>query len=428
MGRKKKKIKLALVGTGNRGQYMLLTVLCNMKDIEITILCDTNLKHLEQTRKELDAMEYPTPLLTTDFQEVLNTPEIEGVIFMCSWAGRVSMAIQAMNAGKYAAIDVGCAYTLEECWDLVDTYERTGVPVMMLENCCYGRAEMMTYNVAEQGLFGEIVHCDAAYRHFLTPGELLGRVNPVTGENDHYRLREYETRNCDQYPTHGLGPVCKILKINRGNQLRTICSFASKNVGLKDYIIRKYGADNILAQKEYTQGDIITSIIVTEQDQTINLCFDTTLPRAYYSRDYTIRGTRGMYTEHKNILFFDHMKENIMHYNNMEKMHFTYGHPLHLEVDEADEYLGPHAHGMDWLVCRAFIEAIRNKTNTPIDVYDTATLLAIAPLTQMSLEQGSIPIPFPDFTRGKWKNREPIIEGKYCLDKVCVDKKTKLIP
>lgn len=428
MGRKKRKIKIGFVGVGSRGLYMLRYVFCNMSDVEIVMICDINPKHLESAKAELAEDDYPIPALTTDYQDILNHPDIEGVILMCGWPGRVPMAISAMNAGKYTGIDVGCAYTLEECWELVDTYERTGVPVMMLENCCYGRAEMMTYNVAEQGLFGELVHCDGAYRHYLVPGELLGRVNPETGENDHYRLHEYETRNCDQYPTHEMGPICKILKINRGNQLRTICSFASKNVGLKDYIDRTYGKDSILAQKEYKQADIITSILTTELGQTINICLDTTIPRAYYSRDYTVRGTRGMYTDHKNILFFDHMKENIMHYDNMQKMHFTYGHPLHLEVDETDDYLGPHAYGIDWLVCRAFLEAIKHGTNTPIDVYDTATLLALAPLTQMSLEQGNIPIPFPDFTRGKWKNREPIVEGKYCLDKVCVDKKTKIVP
>ncbi len=428
MGRKKKKIKIGFVGVGNRGLYMLRDVFCRMSDIEIVIICDTNREHLERARTKLAEIDYPTPLMTTDYQDVLNHPDVEGVILMCGWSGRVSMAIAAMNAGKYVGIDVGCAYNLEECWELVDTYERTKVPVMMLENCCYGRAEMMAYNVAEQGLFGELVHCDGAYRHYLVPMELLGKVNPETGENDHYRLQEYENRNCDLYPTHEMGPICKVLKINRGNQLKTICSFASKGVGLKDYINRHHQPNSVFRQKEYKQADIVTSILTTEQGQTINICFDTTLPRAYYSRDFTVRGTRGMYTDHKNILFFDHMKENIMHYDNLNKMHFTYGHPLHLEAEDQYDELGPHAYGIDWLVCRAFIEAIKNRNNTPIDAYDTATLLALAPLTQMSLEQGSIPIPFPDFTRGKWQNREPIVEGKYCLDKVCVDKKTKLFP
>lgn len=428
MARKKRKIKVGFVGIGNRGLYMLRYVFCSMADVEIVTVCDTNSERLENAKSELAEMDYPSPFFTTDYQDILNNPDIECVILMCGWKGRVQMAISAMKAGKYAGIDVGCAYTLDECWDLVDTFEETGVPVMMLENCCYGRAEMMTYNVAEQGLFGEIVHCDGAYRHYLVKDELLQRINPKTGECGHYRLSEYENRNCDLYPTHEMGPICKILKINRGNRLLNITSFGSKNVGIKDYINRNHEATSVFRQKEYKQADIVTSILTTEQGQTINICFDTTLPRAYYSRDYTVRGTRGMYTDHKNILFFDHMKENIMHYNNLEKMHFTYGHPLHLEAENVYENLGPHAFGVDWLVCRAFLEAVKNGTNTPIDAYDTATLLSIAPLSQMSLEQGSIPIPVPDFTRGKWKNREPIVEGKYCLDKVCVDKKTKLVP
>lgn len=428
MGRKKRKIKIGFVGVGNRGLYMLLHVFCSMSDVEVVVVCDTNKERLEEARTSLAEINYPMPLITTDYQDILNHPDVEGVILMCGWPGRVQMAIAAMEAGKYAGIDVGCAYTLEECWDLVDTYEKTGVPVMMLENCCYGRAEMMSYNVAEQGLFGEVVHCDGAYRHYLVKNELFQRVNPETGEMGHYRLSEYKNRNCAMYPTHEMGPICKLLKINRGNRLLTISSFGSKNVGLRDYINRTYEPDSPLANIAFRQSDIVTSILTTEEAQTINICFDTTLPRAYYSRDYTVRGTRGMYTDHKNILFFDHMKENIMHYDNIWKMHFTYGHPLHLEIDEIEDNLGPHPHGMDWLVCRAFIEAIKNGTNTPIDAYDTATLLAVAPLSQMSIEQGSIPIPFPDFTRGRWQNREPIVEGKYCLDKVCIDKKTKIIP
>ncbi len=428
MARKKRKVKLALVGCGKRGSYMLTYVFSRMSDLEITILCDTNPENLKNTAEMLKEEGHPVPSMTADYQEVLNHPEIEGVIFMSAWKGRVQMAIDAMKAGKYAGIDVGCAYTLEECWDLVDTYEKTKVPVMMLENCCYGRAEMMTYNVAEQGLFGEIVHCDGAYRHFLTIGELLGKFNPETGENTHYRLQEYETRNCHQYPTHEMGPICKVLGINRGNRLLTLSSFGSKCIGLKEFATRNFGEDSPFAKRDYCQADVMTTVFTTEQGQTITICLDTTIPRAYYSRDFTVRGTRGMYTEHRKCLYFDDMKEGRVNYDNEESMYEKHDHPLHAEMAEIGREVGGHPGSMDWLVVRAFIEAVKNGTNTPIDVYDTALLLAIAPLSEMSIAKGGAPVEIPDFTNGKYKDREPVVHSKYCLDAVIEDKDTPIFP
>jgi hypothetical protein len=177
-----------------------------------------------------------TPIGTQDYHDILNDPEVDAVIIMTGWSGRPALAIESMRAGKYTAIEVGCADTLEECYDLVRTYEETGVPVMMLENCCYGRREMMLYNIVSQGLFGEIVHCTGGYMHYLNNFGLFKDIGV------HYRLPHYIARNRENYPTHELGPISKLLKINRGNRLLTLSSFASKSRGL-----RQYAADTFLA-------------------------------------------------------------------------------------------------------------------------------------------------------------------------------------
>jgi hypothetical protein len=329
-----------------------------------------------------------------------------------------------MLAGKYTAIEVGCSQTLEECFELIDTYEETGSPLMMLENCCYGRREMMVLNMVKKGLFGEVVHCTGAYAHYLNDCELFAEMvgkNP-TDKVTHYRLQHYIDGNRENYPTHELGPICKVLNINRGNRLVRLSSFASKSAGLKAYAAEKFGEDSEYAKIDYKQGDVINTIITCAGGETISINLDTTLPRAYYSRNFSVRGTKGMSTEEHGVIFLEGMKEGIG--NNEGEMGKTHDHPLHAEY----EMMGPRGGhgGMDWLVCRAFVEAVKNGTNTPIDAYDSVTWLAVGALSEMSIKGGGIPVEFPDFTKGKWQNREPVVRCKYCLDEIIEDRSVKI--
>jgi len=428
---KKDKVKLGVVGLGRRGFGMLNGVICDMPkengDVEILAICDKRQKTIDNTLELFKEKELPTPITTTDYMDLVNNPEIDAILFFNSWTGRPEMAIKAMEAGKYAGIEVGCAFDLSECYEIVDAYERTGVPVMMLENCCYGRREMMALNVAEQGKFGEIVHCKGAYAHYLPDCDLFKEVTD-DDEVEHYRIHQYIARNLHNYPTHDFGPISKVLKINRGNRIISLNSIASKSRALKDYAKRNLNENSRFAQIDYKQGDIVDTLITCANGETVHLCLDTTLPRPYYSRNFTVRGTRGMYTEERKVLFFDDMEADhsleAEIKSNEEEMYKTYDHPLHKEYAELGEK-GGHG-GMDWLLIRAFIESVKAGTNTPIDAYDTATWMAIGTLSELSISKSGAPVDFPDFTRGKWINREPIVEGKYCLDKVCVDETVKI--
>ena len=422
----KETVKIGWVGVGRRANGMLKTIFGDMHDVEITAICDIDEVALERGLNITREKGRPDPILTKNYQDLLDNPDIDAIIIMTPWLGRVDMAIEAMRAGKYVGIEVGSAYDLQECFNLVETYEETKIPVMMLENCCYGRKEMMALNVSEQGLFGEIVHCDGAYGHHLEDEELFKEIDTKKGSQgvSHYRIRDYILRNCDQYATHELGPISKVLKLNRGNKMLTLSSIASKSRGLKQYAKEHFGADNYYAQVDYKQGDIVSTTILCAGGETIHLCLDTTLPRSYYSRNFTVRGTKGLYAEERHSLYFDFMDGGPQNQENEEEMFKTYDHPLHKEYVQLGEKAG-HG-GMDWLVGRAFIEAVKNGTNTPIDVYDTALWLSIGPLSEASINKGGAPIEVPDFTKGKWINREPVVEGKYCLDKVCVDESVKI--
>ncbi len=420
----KEKVRIAYVGLGKRGANMLQECFSRMNDVEISVICDTSEKCLEQGKKILLDNGKNAPKTTACFDEAISEPDIDAVVIMTGWDSHVELAKKAMLAGKYTAIEVGCSETLEECFELIDIYEKTGSPLMMLENCCYGRREMMALNMVKKGILGELVHCTGAYAHYLNKEDLFDDIlnNPDADTVTHYRLRHYIDSNRESYPTHELGPICKVLGINRGNKFVRLSSFASKSVGLKAFAEEQFGKDNKYAKIDYKQGDVVNTVITCENGETVSLTLDTTLPRAYYSRNFSVRGTKGMTGEERKVVFLEGMKEEIQ--NNEDEMYEKYDHPLHKEYIEMGER-GGHG-GMDWLVCRAFVEAVKNGVNTPIDAYDTVTLMAVGALSEKSISGGGIPVEFPDFTNGKWKNREPVIKSKYCLDEICEDKSVSI--
>ena len=408
----KDKVRIGYVGLGRRGMGMLETIFSQMKDVEITAICDLSTNRLEKAKQFVIENNHHEPILTTQYSDLVNNPDIDAIILMTGWSGRPAMAIESMRAGKYTAVEVGCADTLDECWDLIRTYEETGVPLMMLENCCYGRREMMVLNMVKQGLFGEIVHCSGGYHHYLTATSFFRDE-----EIPHYRLGHYREKNRENYPTHELGPISKVLNINRGNRMVRLSSFASKAVGIKSYALDHLGPDSKYAQDDYRQGDIMNTIVTCENGETILMTLDTTIPRAYYSRAFTVRGTKAMSSEERKVVFTEGMEEEIA--NNEAEMFAKYDHPLHTEYIAQGVKEGHD--GMDWLVCRAFIESVKAGINTPIDAYDTVSWMAVGPLSEMSVNQGGIPVEFPDFTNGMWIDREPYRRGIFCLDEVCND-------
>ena len=289
---KKQVVRVGYVGLGSRGYYMLLHCFVKMTDVEISWICDLDPAKVEQAEALLASVGRPKPKSTLNYRDMLADPEVDAVINMTGWDGHVNISLDSLRAGKYTAVEVGCAYDISECYALVEAYEATGAPLMMLENCCYGRREMMALRMVREGLFGEIVHCDGGYMHYLNHGELFyvqdGKMLPRN-----YRVQDYQHRNCENYPTHELGPISKLLGINRGNRMLTISSFASKSRGLKDFVGKHLDPDHPMQKADFKQGDIVTSVITCAGGETIRLTLDTTVPRPYYSRNFCVRGTEG---------------------------------------------------------------------------------------------------------------------------------------
>ena len=422
---KKDKVRLGYIGLGRRGRGMLRNLL-QMNDVEVVWICDAKQEKIDKLYDYLKEKGVECHSKTTlDYHDILNDETIDAVAIMTGWDTHVKLSIECMKAGKYTAVEVGCAYDISECFALVDTYEQTGSPLMMLENCCYGRREMMAMRMVKEGLFGEVVHCDGGYLHYLPEEDLL-KVKDGICDTDHYRVYDYAARNCEQYPTHELGPIAKILGINRGNRMLTLSSFASKSRGLRHYIDNKLEAEHPLKNAEFKQGDIITTVITCAGGETIRLTLDTTLPLPYYSRNFTVRGTKGCCIEEGSFgtFFLEGMPEKTK--DNEKELYDQYDHPLHEEYAKITA-LGGHG-GIDWLVLRAFIESVKAGTDTPIDAYDTAAWMAIAPLSEASIAKGGAPIEIPDFTNGAWFRREAPVKSKYSLDEVIRDEETPIVP
>lgn len=418
----KEKIKLGYIGLGKRGMSVLKNCFSQMQDVEVKYVCDLDEKKLEEAKtlcKENAAIE---PILTKDYHDILNDAEIDAVAIMTDWTNRPEMATEAMRAKKYVAIEVGCADTIEECYMLLDVHKETGSQLMMLENCNYGRREMAVLNMVKQGLFGEIVHCTGGYRHYLTKTDLFIET-PDGKEIPSYRIKHYSEENRENYPTHAFGPISKVLSINRGNRIVSLLSVSSKARGLKHTTKKLFGEDSVWHKLDYKQGDIVNTILSCADGATVLLTLDTTAIRSYYSRDFSVRGTTAFSDEVARVIFVEGMEGEKVR-DNEEEMLEKYDHPLWKEYKALGKKAG-HG-GMDWLVCRAFIESAKAEIPTPIDIYDTLTWMAIGPLSEQSILSGGAPVEFPDFTEGAWENREPAVECKYGLETIFEDKNIKI--
>ena len=399
-------VKLGIVGLGQRGAQMLKTFLA-IENVDVVALCDCYQDRVENAYEVVKQERGTYATQYTDFSKFIEDERIEVVYISSSWDEHIAMAIQSMRAGKVTAMEVGGAYTVEECWELVRAYEDTKTPIMMMENCCFDQFELLATALARKGKFGEIVHCHGAYTHDLRDEVLGGRINR------HYRLKNYMYRNCENYPTHELGPIAKLLHVNRGNRMVKLVSVASKACGLQAFAKTDKNQDKTLENVCFKQGDIINTLITCANGETISLKLDTTLP-SYYTREFTVRGTQGFALQDFNAILLEDevdLHESYTpawmvekHLNSAKKYQDSM--PIFWkEMTEEKKRLG-HG-GMDYYMCTEFIKAVENGLDMPIDVYDAASWAAITALSEKSIALGGQAVDIPDFTNGKWLTREP---------------------
>ena len=410
-------LRVGFVGVGSRGTGLLKTSL-RFPDVEVPAICDIDESAAARAAGVIESLGHARPELygnrgVEDWKRLIARDDLDAVINAVPWELHTPVAVATMKAGKYAAVEVPAAISMQDCWDLVNAYESSGTPCMFLENVCYFRNSLLVLNMIRKGLFGELTHCEGGYQHdvrsaFISPGGNRGPAGSVT-----WRGMHAVKNNGNLYPTHPLGPIGWWLNINRGDRFINLVSMSSKSRGMNHYVAKKYGADQPNARRTYALGDVNVTLIQTELGATITLYHDTSSPRPY-DLILRVQGTEGIYMGTLDKFYFDGRSplgsNGEAAWEDADKYYKEYEHPLWRDLSDAS---GRQGHGgADYIELHEFFKAVRARTQTPIDVYDAAAWSSIVPLSIQSVAANNQRMEIPDFTRGKWKSRPPVpIQG-----------------
>ncbi len=397
-------VRIGFIGLGNRGPGAVERMM-HIEGVEIKALCDLQSEKVNAVKKSLEGSVHRPDIYTDkadEWKKLCERPDIDLVYIATPWSLHTPMAMYAMNQGKHVCTEVPAAKTIDECWQLVKTSEHTRRHCMMLENCCYDFFELLTLNMARQGLFGEIVHGEGAYIHDLLEGNF---------SKDKYwnmwRLKE-NFRNGNLYPTHGLGPVAQVMNINRGDNMKSLVSSSTKDFTMGAKAKELAAKDEFykpFANKSF-RGNMNTTTVHTEKGRTIMLQHDVSSPNIY-SRIYKISGTKGSSLKYPLPARLAIGDEDWLSEEEYKKIEDKYQPAIVKKVGEMAKQVGGHG-GMDFLMDWRTIDCLRNGLPLDIDVYDAALWSSIAPLSEWSVANKSNTITVPDFTAGSWKTNQPV--------------------
>ena len=379
----------------------------------IAAICDINAARRARTLKYLADKKAPTPKIygdkgPEDWKRMCEDPEIDLIYNSTPWQLHVPIALYAMDHGKHVVTEVPSAFTVEECWKLVETSERTQRHCMQLENCCYGENEMLAFNLVHLGLLGEISHGEGAYIHDLRTANYNAWDEEKGGGGywDYWRLRHNAVHGGNQYPTHGLGPICLDMDINRGDRFDFLVSVDSKQAGFEEVGKGLHADDPWRSGLKVKMADMNTSIIKTVMGRTIMVQHNVGTAHPY-SRLNLIQGTRGVLQDYplriaieeslgKGVHAFDEKKT--------QEIRQKYKHPLWKTRDEIAKRMPVTGHGgMDFLMILRLSFCLQNGLPLDMNVYDLASWCCLCELTEKSADNRGRSMDIPDFTRGGWK-------------------------
>jgi predicted dehydrogenase len=394
------KVRVGIIGVGGRGSALVHTLL-DIEKVEIKALCDIVPERVKRNQQVVTEKGRPEPAGytkgETDYENLCRRDDVDLVYIDTPWEWHVPMAVCAMKNGRHAAVEVPAATTLEGCWELVNTAERTQRHCMMLENCCYGETEMLFLNMVRLGLLGELVHGEAGYLH-----DLRDVLYDQNGEGA-WR-RSYHSRfNGNLYPTHGLGPVAQYLGINGGDKFDYLVSLSSLESSLSKRRDTLPAGDPRRSEK-FVCGDMNTTLIKTALGRSVMVQHATTSPHPY-SRINLISGTGGILCDYPPRVYLDGQPEDWD--KDMQKYHEKYGHPLWKRLSDQAKESGGHG-GMDFVLNWRLAQCLLEGGPLDMTVYDAAAWSSVFPLSVASVKRGSAPVEFPDFTRGEWKHQPPL--------------------
>lgn len=399
-------VRVGFIGLGMRGPDAVERFL-HIPGTKVVALCDLDSARVESAARRVTGKGLAKPAMyygdSLAWQKLCDREDINLVYIATDWLSHAPMGVYAMEHGKHVAIEVPAAMNLDEIWQLVNTSERTRKHCMQLENCVYDFFEMNTLNMAQAGLFGDIMHVEGSYIHNLK------EFWPYYWKN--WRMAYNQANRGDVYPTHGMGSACQLLDIHRGDRITSLVAMDTKAVGAPDYIEATTG----IRPEVFANGDHTMSMMSTANGKTLLIQHDVVNPRPY-SRMYQLTGTKGFANKYMRQGYaFDPegFSDSIPDHEDLDAHGFIseeqeaallekYTHPIIREVGDMAKEVGGHG-GMDFIMDYRLVYCLRNGLPLDMDVYDLAEWCAVAPLSALSLENGSMPVEFPDFTRGGWE-------------------------
>jgi predicted dehydrogenase len=398
-------VRIGVVGLGNRGSGAVER-LSYIDGVEITALCDKYPDRIEAAQKTLEKMNRPKAIGFSGeegYKALCESNWVDLVYTPTPWHMHTPIAVYAMKNGKHAAVEVPAAKTLEECWQLVETSEKTKKHCMMLENCCYDFFELLTLNMVRNGLFGELLHAEGGYIHNLSREYLFNK----TAYADMWRLKENIGKYGNLYPTHGLGPIAQCMNINRGDKMDHLVSMATndftlgalaKEMAAKDPFFNEY------VGKAY-RGNMSNTLVRTTNGKSLLIQHDVSSPRPY-SRIHLVSGTKGTaqkWPDPERISFgHEWIKKE-----ELDELYKKYSPPIVNHIGTIAKEVGGHG-GMDFIMDWRLIDCLRNGLPLDQDVYDAAAWSSITPLSEKSASKRSASVNVPDFTKGSWKTNKPV--------------------
>ncbi len=400
-------IRLGIVGMGSRG-CGILNRASKLPGVTITAICDNVPEKVAKAQKMLADKKKPAAkeyLGDTAWQKLCDDPNVDVVYNTTPWCLHVPVALGAMRGGKHVLTEVPSAFTVDQCWELVETSEKTKRHCMQLENCCYGEIEMLTFNLAKLGMLGELVHAEGAYIH-----DLRHMCATMVPDCEGWRYGENRDHGGNRYPTHGLVPLCLTMDINRGDRLDYLVSLDSNQANFKAYMEALLPKDNPRRSTPVRMADMNSTLIKTALGRSLLIQHDVSSPRPY-SRIQFLSGTKGAICDYPFRVVFEEKPGAGAHRWYDEKkaneIREKYRHPLWKTVGELAKRVGGHG-GMDFIMDARWSYCLRMGLPLDMDVYDLAATCCLCELTETSADNRGRSCDIPDFTRGGWRTNKPL--------------------
>ncbi len=407
-------VRVGFVGLGMRGPGAVKRF-THIPGVEIKALCDYEKERAEKCQQYLMDASMPEADIyygENGYKELCKRKDIDLIYIAVDWLHHAPIAIYALENNKNVATEVPAAMTLQECWDLVNLAEKKQKHCIILENCCYDWFEMNTLNMAQHGVFGEIIRAQGAYIHDLSP---YWKHYWKNGKNDRLGWRlDYNMRHRgDVYATHGLGPVAQAMDIHRGDRMETLVAMDTRSFNGRKLV--EEAADSVC--NSFRNGDHTTTLIRTANGKMIEIQHNVMTPQPY-NRLYQLTGTKGLankypvkgYALGKEQLTESGVEVNIedlsahsfLKKKEANALTKKYRHPVLKQFGELAKVVGGHG-GMDFIMDSRLVYCLQNGLPLDMDVYDLAEWCSLAELGSLSMDHNSAPVTMPDFTRGDWR-------------------------